>query len=43
MNDDIRTILYASDLDDGCEAAPAYPIDFADRLGARLPVPAGEG
>lgn len=43
MNDDIRTILYASDLGDSREAAPAYAINFAGRLGARLPVPAGEG
>lgn len=38
MNHDIRTILYASDLGEGCEAALAYAIDLANRLGARLRV-----
>ena len=38
MNHDIRTILYASDLGEGCEAALAYAIGLADRLGARLRV-----
>ncbi|GAD24388.1 universal stress protein [Acidovorax sp. MR-S7] len=38
MNPDIRTILYASDLGEGCEAALAYAIGLADRLGARLQV-----
>ena len=36
MNHDIRTILYASDLDDGCETALAYAINLANRLGSRL-------
>ncbi|HQQ70637.1 MAG TPA: universal stress protein [Alicycliphilus sp.] len=38
MNHDIQTILYASDLGEGCEAALAYAIVLADRLGARLQV-----
>lgn len=38
MNHEIRTILYASDLGEGCETALAYAIDLADRLGARLQV-----
>ena len=36
MNHDIRTILYAAGLDDGCETALAYAINLANRLGARL-------
>ena len=36
MNPDIRTILYASGLDDGCEAPLGYAINLANRLGARL-------
>jgi len=35
-NPDIRTVLYASDLNDGCEAALACAIGLANRLGARL-------
>jgi len=38
MNPDIRTILYASDLNDRCEAALAYAISLANRLGAGLRV-----
>lgn len=38
MNPDIRTILYASGLGEGCEAALAYAIGLANRLGARLQV-----
>ncbi|HMO49191.1 MAG TPA: universal stress protein [Rubrivivax sp.] len=36
MNHDIRTILYASGLGDGCEAPLGYAINLANRLGARL-------
>lgn len=38
MSNDIRSILYAADLSDGCEAVLAYAIDMANRLGARLQV-----
>ena len=34
MVNDIRTILYAADLGDGCEEVLAYAIDMANRLGA---------
>jgi nucleotide-binding universal stress UspA family protein len=36
MNPDIRTILYASGLGQGCETALGYAIGLANRLGARL-------
>ena len=36
MNLEIRTILYASGLDEGCEAALTYAINLANRMGARL-------
>ncbi len=36
MNPDIRTILYASGLGEGCEASLGYAIGLANRLGARL-------
>ncbi|MFT4195403.1 universal stress protein [Ottowia sp.] len=36
MNHDIRTILYACGLGDGCEAPLGYAISLANRLGARL-------
>ena len=38
MNPDIRTILYASGLGEGCEASLGYAIGLANRLGARLRV-----
>ncbi|MFT3803790.1 MAG: universal stress protein [Burkholderiaceae bacterium] len=38
LNADIRNILYASDLDEGCETALACAISFANRLGAQLRV-----
>ena len=38
MNLEIRTILYASGLGEGCEAALSYAINLANRLGARLQV-----
>ncbi|MFT4102349.1 MAG: universal stress protein [Burkholderiaceae bacterium] len=36
LSPDIHTILYASDLDDGCASALACAIGLANRLGARL-------
>ena len=36
MNLEIRTILYASGLGEGCEAALTYAINLANRMGARL-------
>ncbi|MBK6615606.1 universal stress protein [Ottowia sp.] len=36
MNHDIRTILYACGLGEGCEATLAHAINLANRLGARL-------
>lgn len=36
MNPDIRTILHATGLGQGCETALAYAIGLANRLGARL-------
>ncbi len=38
MVNDIRSILYAADLSDGCEPVLAYAIDLANRLGAGLQV-----
>lgn len=38
MNNEIRSILYAADLSDGCEDVLAYAIDMANRLGAKLQV-----
>lgn len=38
MNNEIRSILYAADVSDDCEAALAYAITLANRLGARLQV-----
>ncbi len=38
MNNDIRTILYASDLASPCEGVLAYANGMANRLGARLKV-----
>ena len=38
MNNDIATILYASDLGERCEDVLAYAIGRANRLGARLQV-----
>ena len=38
MNRDIQTLLYATDLGEGCETALAYAIGLAERMGARLQV-----
>jgi nucleotide-binding universal stress UspA family protein len=38
MSNEIRSILYAADLGDGCEDVLAYAIDMANRLGAKLQV-----
>lgn len=38
MGNNIRNILYASDLGDGSERVLAYAIDLANRLGASLQV-----
>ena len=36
MNRDIQTLLYATDLGEGCVTALAYAIGLAERMGARL-------
>ncbi|KJK20650.1 hypothetical protein UB46_31115 [Burkholderiaceae bacterium 16] len=38
MHNEIRSILYAADLSEGCEDALAYAIGLANRLGAGLQV-----
>ena len=38
MSNEIRSILYAADLDQGCEEVLAYAIGMANRLGAKLHV-----
>ena len=38
MNNEVQTLLYASDLEDDCETVLAYAIGMANRLGARLKV-----
>ncbi len=38
MNRDIQTLLYATDLGEGCATALAYAIGLAERMGARLQV-----